>query len=54
MSRLDLGYLLLALLIAGVAAGLWYAFYNSHRGTWLRSERKQRRRRKKAARVPAE
>ena len=54
MSRLDLGYLLLAVLVIGVSAALGYLYYRSNRSTWLRSERKQRRRRKKAARVPAE
>lgn len=54
MNRLEVGYLLLAILLASISAGLWYAFRNSHRSTWLRSERKRRKRQEKTARVPAE
>jgi hypothetical protein len=54
MSRLELGYLLLALLIAGVSVALGYAYYRSHRSSWRRAERRHRKRREKAARVPAE
>ena len=54
MSRLELGYLLLALLVAAVTAALWYLAYNSRRSTWKRDVRKQRKAREKAARVPAE
>ena len=54
MSRFELGYLLLALLIAGVAAAVWYLAYNSHGRTWKRDVRKRRKARDKAAKVPAE
>lgn len=43
MSRFELGYLLLALLIAGVAAAVWYLAYNSHGRTWKRDVRKRRK-----------
>ena len=54
MSRLDLGYLLLAVLVIGVSAALGYLYYRSNRSTWLRAERRRRKRREKASRVPAE
>ena len=53
MSRLELGYLLLVLLVAGIAAGVWYLAYNSHDRTWKRDARK-RRKREKASRDAAE
>lgn len=54
MSRLELGYLLLAILIASVSAGLWYLSYNSKGNTWKRDLRKRRKARAKAERIAAE
>jgi len=54
MSRLELGYLLLAMLVIGVSAALGCLSYRSHRSTWRRAERKHRKRREKGSREPAE
>ena len=54
MSRFELGYLLLAVLVIGVAGALAYLSDRSKRSTWLRGERKRRKQRDKAAGVPAE
>jgi hypothetical protein len=54
MSRLDLGYLLLVILIASVAGAFWYLSYNSKAQTWKRDVRKRRKARTKADSTAAE
>lgn len=54
MSRTDWGYLLLAILIAAVAAWIWYLRHNSQGQRWKRDVRKRRRARSDAARREAE
>ena len=54
MSRIELGYLLLVLLIASVSGALWYLSYKSKGSTWKRDVRKQRKARAKAERIAAE
>jgi hypothetical protein len=54
MNRLDLGYLLLAILVAGVSIALWYLSYNSKGNTWRRDLRRRRKARAKSERIAAE
>lgn len=55
MSRAELGYLLLVILIASIAGALWRLSYKSKGSTWKRDVRKRRKARaKEADRIPAE
>ena len=48
MTREAVGYLLLALLIGSVIAGIWYLYYTSQRSTWMRKERRHKKARARA------
>ena len=54
MSRMELGYLLLVVLIASIAGAIWYLSYHSKARTWKRDLRKRREVRAKADGISAE